>query len=213
MNKFLIYFFLCLVLATFPFVYSIYSQETKTEEDILSTEKKAHPEVETYVNKEKKYVIQYPSSWQTRPKTENFDLILVAPPIGAETHVSATMNMLSEFVGPSLTLDQFFDENIPNITTELKEAKVEATGAQIINGAPLKWALYTHTMNNLKLRVLQYFIIANETAYLITFSSIADDFNFYKNQFEAIAQSFHLLVSPPDASIKPQTNSQPKVKD
>lgn len=184
---------------------ALYSQSPTTTTAPTKEEAPQKEELKTYVNKEKKYEVQYPKSWQTRAASDQFDLVLVAPPKPSEKQISATMNLLSEHVGSALTLDQFFNENIPNVMTELKEAKIEDSGTQSLNGVTSKWALYTHRMNDLDLKVLQYFIIANERAYLITFSTINDEFPLYKNEFDDIAASFRLLKSPPSASLRPQS--------
>lgn len=211
MKRMTSYPLLSLIFALFNIlnINALYSQSptattAPTKEDALKEDLK------TYVNKEKKYEIQYPKSWQTRAASDQFDLVLVAPPKPSEKQISATMNLLSEQVGSNLTLDQFFNENIPNVMTELKEAKIENSGAQNLNGVPSKWALYTHKMNDLDLKVLQYFIIANERAYLITFSTINDEFPLYKKEFDDIAASFRLLKSPPSASLRPQSSEEKK---
>jgi hypothetical protein len=185
----------------------IYTQEVKTPE--AKEEVREELQQETYVNKEKKYEIQYPKSWQTRATPNQFDLVLIAPPLPGENQISGTMNIISEKIGSAFTLEEFFNENIPNITTELKDAHVEKIGNQSLHGVPSKWALYSHKMNNLTLKVLQYFIVANEHAYLLTFSAIDEEFPAYKKEFEKIAESFRLLVSSPESTLEPQGEKQP----
>lgn len=180
-----------LFLSLFIVSNSLIAQETPIPSEI-----KIDENFVLYVNKDKKYEIQYPKIWQSRPVPENFDLVLVAPPKASEKQISASMNLLAEFIGSSFNLEQFYNENIPGIVNELKEAKIENSGKRVINGIPAKWVLYTHTMNNLTLRVLQYFIIANQYAYLITFSAIADEFSLYQDEFGKIASTFRVFVSP-----------------
>lgn len=151
---------------------------------------------EKYTNTEKNYSIEYPTDWK-KNDVPRLDLVLFAPSKGPDANSHASMNIVSEKVGPGITLEQFYSESASNLTTALKDVQVEKTGNSQLNGVPTKWLLYTHVMQNIKFRVMQYFMVAQETVFLLTFSAVAENFDSYKPEFEAIANSFKLVKSAP----------------
>ncbi len=149
---------------------------------------------ETYENKEKNYSINYPGEWQKK-EMPKLDLVLFAPSKDATAQPQASMNIVSEKVDTAVTLDQFYSESITNLSSALKEVHIEKNGDSKLNGVPSKWVVYTHVMQGIKFEVLQYFMVANGTIYLITFSATADAFDGYRAEFEQTANSFRLLTS------------------
>lgn len=144
---------------------------------------------EKYTNKEKQYSINYPSDWQ-RKEVPSIDFVLFAPPKGNDAQVHASMNIIAEKVSPPVTLTQFYTESINNITTELKDVKIDSSGEISLNGTTSKWVVYSHKMQDIDFKVLQYFAVANDKVYLLTFSALANDFASYKPEFEKIAETF-----------------------
>jgi hypothetical protein len=163
-------------------------------EAALATEKATPIELgETYINNDTGYSISYPKDWQKK-EVPRLDLTLIAPKEPhAEMH--ASMNVISEKVGPTVTLDEFYKESLKQLQSELKDVHVEKSGDRMFDKTPGKWTVYTHTMGEIKLRVAQYFTIANDIIYLITFSSIDKDYDDYEAEFEAIINSFKLAPS------------------
>jgi hypothetical protein len=190
MNKWLIFGLTVFVL--FSGFYHCYSQETQTSAPQTSSQESTSSDLEKYVNSEKHYEIEYPKQWQ-RKEAPRFDLILFITAKNTQNEIHATMNILSEYVGPSVTLDRFYSESLANLVAELKDTKVESSGERTLHDVPSKWVIYTHTLHGLKLRVLQYFIVANDYIYLMTFSALADEFSEYLPDFEKIAASFRML--------------------
>lgn len=150
---------------------------------------------EKYTNAEKGYSISYPESWK-KTDVPRLDLVLFAQPKDDDTAAHASMNIVSEKVGPGITLEQFYTESATNLTTALKNVKVEKKGTSDLNGVEARWILYTHEMQSVKFRVLQFFIVANQTVYLLTFSTVADSFDDYQSEFDAVSKSFRLEKAP-----------------
>lgn len=161
--------------------------------DSAATEEAAAPEMEKYVNEDKKYSIEYPKGWE-KQNWPNLDLVLLSPsPIDPGTQTHATMNVISQHVGDAVTLEQFFNESLKHLNSALKDVQVDQTGDQNLNGTPSKWAVYSHKIAEIPMRVIQYFIVADGNMYLLTFSANGNDFDHYRPTFESIASSFRLL--------------------
>lgn len=148
--------------------------------------------LEKYINEEKKYSIEYPKDWQ-KQDLPRLDIVIFAPAKDADAQTHATMNIVSEKVDETVSLEKFYTESIKHLTTELKEVQVEKTGELNVDHLPSKWILYNHVMLQNKFRVLQYFFVGNGYIYLLTFSSPAENFDNYRPVFESIASSFRLL--------------------
>lgn len=164
---------------------------TAQAEEKTSSSQMQTATLEKYTNSAKGYSLEYPSDWK-KNDVPQLDLVLFAPSKGTDQTTHASMNIVSEKVGNGISLDQFYSESAANLTSALKEVQVQKSGTTDLNGTTSKWMLYTHVMQNVKFRVLQYFVVANETIYLITFSTAADDFESYRSEFETIANSFKI---------------------
>jgi hypothetical protein len=169
-------------------------QEPRTEQNA---------QLETFKNEEKGYSVEYPSDWK-KSDVPQLDLVLFAPTKDHESTPHASMNIVSEKVGSAVSLEQFYTESAANLSSALKEVHVEKSGSSTLNGTPSKWTLYTHVMQGVKFRVLQYFVVANDSIYLMTFSTAADDFDGYKGEFEKIANSFKITAPSNSAAPAPQ---------
>lgn len=147
--------------------------------------------LEKYSNAEKHYSIEYPSDWK-KSDVPQLDIVLFAPSKGDDQSPRASVNVVSENVGATIPLDTFFNESINNLKESLKDVNVEKTGSIELNGTQSKWIIYTHTMQNVKFRVIQYFVVANQTVYLITFGALDQDFEGYKGDFDKIVSTFRV---------------------
>ena len=168
--------------------------ENSAKTPVLTPKEQPASSVKTYENKEKNYAIDYPAQWQKKDMPK-LDLVLFAPGKEGNTEPQASMNVVSEKVDENVTLDQFYSESISNLTTALKEVQIQKSGDLQLHGTPSKWVIYTHVMQGVKFEVLQYFLVAKDTIYLITFSASAETFNSYSAQFERTAASFRLGTS------------------
>lgn len=144
---------------------------------------------EKYTNAQKHYSIEYSSKWK-KGDVPQLDLVLFAPDTTGKAQPTASINVVSENVGTIVPLQTFFDESLNNLKSTLKEVQIDNKGDASLHGTPSKWVSYTHVMQNIKFRVMQYFVVSGDTIYLITFSDVDDDFQNYKKEFEQIASSF-----------------------
>lgn len=174
------------------FCSSIFSSINAAESSIEAPPKEVGATTEKYTNKEKLYSIDYPSDWQKK-EVPSIDFVLFAPPKGTDTQVHASMNVIAEKIDTPVNLNQFYKESVSNITTELKDVKIESSGETRLNDTQSKWVLYSHKMQDIGFRVLQYFVVSKDRVYLLTFSALSEDFATYKSEFEKIANSFKLL--------------------
>jgi hypothetical protein len=186
MQKFLKFFLIC----SFTFCSFAANAQENTEQMQAEKKPQATATFETFNNAETNYSVEYPSNWQ-KNDVPQLDLVLLAPSEN-DARAHASMNIVSEKVGPEINLDRFYNESANNLSSALKEVKVEKSGSSTLNGVQSKWIQYTHVMQGIKFRVLQYFIVANDAIYLMTFSASEEDFDKYRSEFEHIASTFKI---------------------
>lgn len=159
----------------------------------------ASPSTEKFINEEKGYSFEYPKDW-TKQDIPRLDIVLVSPAKDENQNNRATMNLVSESVGNTITLDHFYNESVKHLTSELQDAKIENSGDIQLNNIPSKWVQYSHKMLDSDFKVLQYFLIIDGNLYLMTFSSAASEFDHFRPAFESIANSFKQLPKSKEAS-------------
>ena len=55
-----------------------------------------------------------------------------------------------------------------------------------------RWMVYSHRVRSLGLKVLVFMVVRDHRRYVITCSSVPENFSKYRGQFEEIARSFWL---------------------
>lgn len=145
--------------------------------------------LETYVNEDTKFTLQYPSNWMKMDDMGLIDLMLLSPG-KISSPSSANMNVLSENLENSYTLEEVYSEVVAHFTAQNINFK---SGEVDINGIPSKWMLYDYSMNGVEFPTLQYLIVHQNKMYTLTYGGVEDDFNLYYSDFEKIVSSFRLL--------------------
>lgn len=153
------------------------------------TKEHVTPGLETYVNEEKKFSIEYPSDWMRIIDVPEFDLFLFAT-LKNDSQSGVNMSVISKNLEDSMTLEQLYSEAISYFSDEDTNIK---SGEISLNGIPGKWILYTLSIQGVEIQVLQYLIVAQNMEYIISCGATGDDFMDYFSEFETIASSFRLL--------------------
>lgn len=145
-----------------------------------------------YTNTQKNYGIDYPAQWEKK-EIPSLDLVVFSPIKDEKNPVHGSMNTIAEKMEEPISLDQFFSESITNLSEELQEFNKENEGKWELDGQPAKWIEYSHVMEGMQFRVIQYFMISNDMVYLLTFSAPEADFARDRPIFNQIAHTFHFL--------------------
>jgi len=185
------------IIASFIFCFSLVQFFAfSAENSVKEASQEANETLVKYTNADKKYSIEYPSNWR-KEDMPKLDLVLFAPLVDDQQEPQGSINVISEKVDDSVTLDQFYNESHSSLTTTLKEVEVKKSGSKQINGIDTKWVTYTHVMQGVKFEVIQYFVVAKDEnqkrVYLMTFSAVGDSFDAYQPLFEKTASTFKVL--------------------
>lgn len=156
------------------------------------------PKTTHYNNDSKNYEVDYPSSWQKK-EIPNLDLFLFAPLKNSQQQAPASVNIISEKIGTDVNVNKFYADSIANLVKELKDVKIEKSGDQKIGNATAKWIQYTHQIQSINFRVMQFFLVENGYLYLITYSAPLSEFDTHKPEFDSMTNSMR-FKTPAEAS-------------
>lgn len=147
-----------------------------------------------YNNSKTGYSIKYPSDWQTREENNDFIMTMFTSPAeDINDNFYENTNVVVE-KAPGYTVQQYFDANLKNMEApgSLQDFKILEQGKTIVNGKKSIFVAYTHTYNQLQLKVLAYFFCNGKNGYVITSTASPESFSKYEANFKSIVNSFIL---------------------
>jgi hypothetical protein len=138
------------------------------------------------------YSIEFPATWEVGPGWTDQDVSALAPtePSGEGFHENVSV-LVDNHAG-GLSLDQYYDVSLKGLKALATDFHLEKSGETTIGGKRARFLLYTHRAGTYTFRALQYILVANQKAYLITATSMADSFAQFEREFQRIAASFRL---------------------
>lgn len=153
------------------------------------------PQSSKYTNSENEYTLQFPERWQVERNFMGLDAFAASPSIDQnENRSEANISVQSSSLKKEYTLNEFYSENVTPLSSGLTDFKILETGNVLLNGVRGKMILYNHsTQEGLKLRVKQYFVVNDHKGYIITGSSIANEFDRYTPMFESTAKTLRFF--------------------
>jgi hypothetical protein len=164
---------------------------------------------ELYMNKEKGYSIEFPAGWTKQERFMGLDVIALSPADTPKDSFRENASVLSGKLDAPITLDLFYSENLKNLQKALNNFKLEGSGDINVDGQAAKWVLYTHKQGNFESKVIQYFIMKGDYAYLITCGGEPTVYDKYKSTFESIVKSFKFLKEGPQPAPATETPVAP----
>jgi hypothetical protein len=164
---------------------SLKSVIQKPEEPVAEPVEMAH-----YTNKDKKYSFDYPSTWEKKDSLKELDIMVLAPIETPQDDFRQNVSIISGKLQEPVTLDEFYAGNLENLKNSLADFKLEDEGNAKINGILSKWVNYTHTLEKLDLKVMQYFLVIGNYVYVLTCTAEAGKFDRYQEPFSNVVKSF-----------------------
>jgi hypothetical protein len=89
-----------------------------------------------------------------------------------------------------MTTKDYYKSSLDVLKKVFVEFKLEKNGQTKINGREFYYTIFSHKMNDVAAKILQYLSVNGDTAYVITASASPDKFEKYKPIFEKSIQSF-----------------------
>lgn len=171
------------ILALFPYISSYAALPPATEEAKQSP---------VFTEADKGYSITFPNRWHWQRDFMGLDVFAPAPIENEQAGSLGNISVVSGKLDNAIDLETFFNTNVDNLKKALRDVKVLETGKAFVDGAEARKIVYSHAMGDMKLRVLQYFVLKNGTGYIITCTASEEEFPKYADSFDASVRSFKL---------------------
>lgn len=147
--------------------------------------------------KEKAFSIEIPGDWKKDKSREGIDFFAYAPVPASDQIALTNMGIVAGKVNKNLSLANFFKANVDNLPNALNNYEEISRGTGGIPNVTANWIIYKRTLSteagDVALEEIQYYLIAGEYGYVITFSATPNEFVANRGVFEKTVQTFKVL--------------------
>lgn len=145
---------------------------------------------ERFVNPTGDYSVEFPSNWEIIKGQMGVDVVAVVPFLAPGDLFHENVNIISAEFEIPISLEEFYSYNINSLTDLMVDFDLEENKDVKLDGVNAKKIVFTHRLGVVNVKVVQYLILVNKRAYLMSFTSDTLEYPKVKDQFEAIAASF-----------------------
>jgi len=154
------------------------------------------PETETIIKRDRHvsenagYSIQFPEQWEVMKGIMGTDVIALAPTVDPEDLFRENANVIFARLDLPISREEYYSYNMLTLTQLLVDFDLEESHDIIVDGVEAKKIIFTHTMGVVNAKVMQYLILDENRAFVMTFTADPLDFEMFRPKFEEIANSF-----------------------
>jgi hypothetical protein len=140
----------------------------------------------------KQYVVNVPSGWQeTDTSIQGLTAHIIFAPKDS-SNFQSNLNIINENMQGS-SFDDYKKAGLVKMQSFLPSFKeLEQGDFETNSHVKAKWIHYSYTINGYNLESILYTIPIDGIAYMLTGASTVGNLDKYRNDFDAIAKSFHL---------------------
>ncbi len=142
-----------------------------------------------YTNSQHGFRVDFPTSWEVQENAYGTIVMALSPLTPGDTF-RENVNVVSETIPDTYTLDQYFQASISNMSSSLKDFSSAGSGFMKILGQDAKWVIFTHNVGAVQAKAIQYYLLKNGKAFIVTCTATPATFQTFSMDFEKIAQSF-----------------------
>ncbi len=151
--------------------------------------------------KEKNFSLEVPPDWVKDKSREGLDLFIYAPVPASDKVALTNVGVVAGKVSRDLSLANFYKVNVENLPKAFENFVEISSGTGGIPKESSSWIHFTRTLKTeageISLDELQYYLIAGEYGYVITFSATPNEYLVNRGLFERIIASFKVLEATP----------------
>ena len=138
------------------------------------------------------FSIEIPENWEVVDQNLGVDLVGLAP-LSDSDLFRENFNVLSVKLDFPLTRQEYYDYNLKSLSQLLDDFDLENSEDVKIGNVNARKIIFTHTMGVVNAKVLQYLMLINNKAYVMTFTAARLDFDKVRPEFEQIANSLKFI--------------------
>lgn len=156
----------------------------KSEEEVIDTSN-------WKIHEAANYSIKYPPDWSLDVEGLMNTTFFISSPVSADDTFSENVNLLIQDLSRfPMSLDEYTELSINQVETMVPEGKLKKE--ERLKGAKYEYhsVLYSARFNNNPLMTAQYYWVIDNNAYILTFTTLAADYEAYRALGYGIMNSF-----------------------
>ena len=161
-----------------------------SERDAAVLPDEKQEELVQYQSEEGKFSIGFPESWEVIEGVMGRDMVALAPAVDPDDLFLENVNIIYAKLDAPITEEDYYKFNMQSLQKLLIDYDLEESSDVQLGGRDARKIVFTHTMGVVNAKVLQYLMLIDGQAYVLTFTADPLDFDKYLQQFERIANSF-----------------------
>ncbi|HQG43608.1 MAG TPA: PsbP-related protein [Spirochaetota bacterium] len=136
------------------------------------------------------FSIVFPRTWEIQQKEMGTVVIGLSPEEGLKDDFRENITITTEYAGDDVTLEKYFEISQKNMKSYSTDYRLLYKNYTWLAKKKAMILGFTYSMSGLKLKALQYYIINNNRAYVITCTGLPHTFGRYEERFLTIVRSF-----------------------
>jgi hypothetical protein len=139
------------------------------------------------------YTIKYPQDWTLDVDGMMNTSFFISSPLGGDDTFSENINLLTQDLTRfPMSLDEYVELSINQVETLVPEGHLKKE--ERLNGPKYAYhsVLYSARFNDNRLMTAQYYWVIENTAYILTFTALAADYEEYRALGYGIMNSFSI---------------------
>jgi eukaryotic-like serine/threonine-protein kinase len=135
-----------------------------------------------YENETHNFQINHPRKWEVAEGVMGTVVAFISPRENADDKFRENINVAVGDLAayPGLTLDKYEEISLAQLTNLITDFKLVKRGNSVISGMPAKTLVFTGRQGIFQVKFMQAYMIANNRAYVITFSAENREYRNYE---------------------------------
>lgn len=181
-----------LILSLLVFNLNIFAEENENTAIIpdLNLQVTQDEKFVSYTSVEGNFTVGFPEKWEVVEGVMGRDLVAMAPAGDPEDLFLENANIIYAKLDSPLNPEEYYNYNMQSLQHLLIDYDLEESTNVKLQGRDAKRIIFTHTMGVVNAKVMQYLLLIDNQAYVLTFTADPLDFDKFKQRFERIANTF-----------------------
>ena len=139
-------------------------------------------------DKNGKYAVDFPADWKVSDGKDLGVDVVIQSPKPTKDNFTDNANLLTETLPMAMSPKDYFDRGLVDLK-KFDGFKLVGTKELDINGLKAIEAEYSYLYNGFRVNVLQYAVIKDKLAVILTFGADPEDYSNMKPTFQEIAKT------------------------
>jgi len=143
-----------------------------------------------YYSQEAGFSIRFPESWENKKSFMWTDVVSLSQSENADDGFRENVSVLVEKIKHGTGFDEYRKNFLDILKKNYSDLRIEEKSKTVIDGFTAERVLYTHSVDQFKVKVMVFIFVKGESGYVITCSAEPEKFVSYSDKFKDIVKSF-----------------------